>query len=117
MVIYLASLQMISREPIEAAIVDGCNKLRLIKSIILPLIKPTVSACLFLSVTEILNMFPLLMTLTSGGPGHATENISLYIYNEAFKSHNMGYACALSVILTIIVLIVAIGLNTISKED
>ena len=61
-------------------------------------------------------MFPLLMTLTNGGPGHASENISLYIYNEAFKSHRMGYASALSVILTILVLVVAMLQMRLSKE-
>ncbi len=116
MVIYLAGLQMLPQDPLEAAAIDGCGGWNRIFKIILPLMRPTSFVCLFLAITETLNMFPLLMTLTNGGPGHASENISLYIYNEAFKSHRMGYASALSVILTILVLIVAILQMRLTKE-
>ena len=116
MVIYLAGLQMLPQDPLEAAAIDGCGGWNRIFKIILPLMRPTSFVCLFLAITETLNMFPLLMTLTNGGPGHASENISLYIYNEAFKSHRMGYASALSVILTILVLVVAMLQMRLSKE-
>lgn len=117
MVIYLAGLQLLPQDPVEASVIDGCTGIRQIRYITLPLMKPTVFVCLFLAVTESLNMFPLLMSLTNGGPGHASENISLYIYNEAFKSHRMGYASALAVVLTIFVLIVAAVQMRLTKED
>lgn len=116
MVIYLAGLQMLPQDPLEAAAIDGCGGWNRIFKIVLPLMRPTSFVCLFLAITETLNMFPLLMTLTNGGPGHASENISLYIYNEAFKSHRMGYASALSVILTIVVLMVAMVQMRLTKE-
>lgn len=117
MVIYLAGLQMLPQDPLEAAAIDGCGGWNRIFKIILPLMRSTIFVCLFLAITETLNMFPLLMTLTNGGPGHASENISLYIYNEAFKSHRMGYASALSVILTILVLVVAMFQMRLTKEE
>lgn len=117
MVIYLAGLQMLPQDPVEAALIDGCGKVKMVTHITLPLLKPTIFVCLFLAITETLNMFPLLMTLTNGGPGHATENISLYIYNEAFKSHRMGYASAISVILTILILAVAVMQMRLTKEE
>lgn len=117
MVIYLAGIQMLPQEPLEAAVIDGCSQLQMIPYIKLPLMKSTIFVCLFLAITETLNMYPLLMTLTNGGPGHASENISLYIYTEAFKSHNMGYASALAVILTIIVMIVAAFQMRLTKEE
>lgn len=116
MVIYLAGLQMLPQDPLEAAVIDGCSQLKMIPYIKLPLMKSTVFVCLFLAVTETLNMYPLLMTLTNGGPGHASENISLYIYTEAFKSHNMGYASSLAVILTIVVMVVAALQMKLTKE-
>lgn len=79
MVIYLAGLQMLPQDPLEAAVIDGCGRLKMIPYIKLPLMKSKIFVCLFLAVTETLNMYPLLMTLTNGGPGHASENISLYI--------------------------------------
>lgn len=117
MVIYLAGLQIIPQDPAEAAVIDGCTGIKQIRYITLPLMKPTVFVCLFLAITESLNMFPLLMSLTNGGPGHASENISLYIYNEAFKSHRMGYASALAVVLTIVISIVAALQMRMTKED
>ena len=117
MVIYLAGLQLLPQDPVEASVLDGCTGIKQIRYITLPLMKPTIFVCLFLAVTESLNIFPLLMSLTNGGPGHASENISLYIYNEAFKSHRMGYASALAVVLTIVVSIVAALQMRLTKED
>lgn len=117
MVIYLAGLQLLPQDPLEAAVLDGCTGFKMIRYITIPLMKPTAFVCVFLAITESLNMFPLIMSLTNGGPGHASENISLYIYNEAFKSHRMGYASALAVILTMIMTIIA-GLQIkLTRED
>lgn len=117
MVIYLAGLQLLPQDPLEAAVIDGCTGIKMIRYITIPLMKPTAFVCIFLAITESLNMFPLIMSLTNGGPGHASENISLYIYNEAFKSHRMGYASALAVILTIIMTIVAGLQMKLTRED
>lgn len=117
MVIYLAGLQSLPQDPLEAAVLDGCTGIKMIRYITIPLMKPTAFVCIFLAITESLNMFPLIMSLTNGGPGHASENISLYIYNEAFKSHRMGYASALAVILTIIMTIIAGLQMKLTRED
>lgn len=117
MVIYLAGLQLLPQDPLEAAVLDGCTGIKMIRYITIPLMKPTAFVCIFLAITESLNMFPLIMSLTNGGPGHASKNISLYIYNEAFKSHRMGYASALAVILTIIMTIIAGLQMKLTRED
>ncbi len=117
MVIYLAGFQLLPQDPLEAALIDGCTGIKMIRYITIPLMKPTAFVCIFLAITESLNMFPLIMSLTNGGPGHASENISLYIYNEAFKSHRMGYASALAVILTIIMTIIAGLQMKLTRED
>ena len=117
MVIYVAGLQLLPQDPLEAAVLDGCTGIKMIRYITIPLMKPTAFVCIFLAITESLNMFPLIMSLTNGGPGHASENISLYIYNEAFKSHRMGYASALAVILTIIMTIIAGLQMKLTRED
>jgi raffinose/stachyose/melibiose transport system permease protein len=117
MVIYLAALQMLPESPIESALIDGCNTFQKIYYIIIPLLKPTFIATFFIGISETLNMFPLLMTLTNGGPGHSSESITLYIYREAFKSYRMGSSSALAVILAIIVLAIAILQMKLTKED
>ena len=117
MVIYLAGLQLLPQDPLEAALIDGCTGIKMIRYITIPLMKPTAFVCIFLAITESLNMFPLIMSLTNRGPGHASENISLNIYNESFKSHRMGYASALAVILTIIMTIIAGLQMKLTRED
>ena len=117
MVIYLAGLQLLPQDPLEAAVLDGCTGIKMIRYITIPLMKPTAFVCIFLAITESLNMFPLIMSLTNGVAGHVSENISLYIYNEAFKSHRMGYASALAVILTIIMTIIAGLQMKLTRED
>lgn len=117
MVIYLAGLQMIPESPIESALLDGCNFFQKNYYIVIPLMKPTIIANFFVGISETLNMFPLLMTLTNGGPGHASESITLYIYREAFKSYRMGYSSAMAVILGIIVMAIAILQMKLTKED
>jgi len=106
MVIYIAGLQLIPKEPLEAAVIDGATGWKQITRITIPLLFPTMAICVFLSITDALHMFPLLMTLTGGGPGHASESVSLYIYNTAFNNQQMGYASALAVVLAFIVLII-----------
>lgn len=117
MILYLAGLQMVSGDPLEAAIIDGCTARQAVTRIILPLMLPTIVTCAFLAITDVLNMFPLLMTLTSGGPGHASESISLYIYNEAFKSQRMGYASGMSVMLAAVVLLLTQLQFRLTRED
>ncbi|WP_276353793.1 carbohydrate ABC transporter permease [Cohnella caldifontis] len=106
MVIYIAGLQLIPKEPLEAAVIDGATGWKQITRITLPLLMPTMAICVFLSITDALHMFPLLMTLTGGGPGHASESVSLYIYNTAFNNQQMGYASSLAVVLAVLVLII-----------
>ena len=116
-VVFVKLWQLLPQDPLEAAVIDGCTGIKMIRYITIPLMKPTAFVCIFLAITESLNMFPLIMSLTNGGPGHASENISLYIYNEAFKSHRMGYASALAVILTIIMAIIAGLQMKLTRED
>lgn len=106
MVIYIAGLQLIPTDPIEAAVIDGAKPWTMAMKIKIPLLLPTMSICVFLSLTDALHMFPLLMTLTGGGPGHASESVSLYIYNSAFNNQQMGYASAMAVFLAIIILVI-----------
>ena len=103
MVIYLAGLQLLPQDPVEAAVIDGCSGAKMIRYITLPLMKPTIFVCLFLSVTESLNMFPLLMSLTNGGPGDSSRSLVMLIAEKAFTSFDYGITSALSMILLILI--------------
>jgi multiple sugar transport system permease protein len=91
-----AGLQAIPPEPIEAARVDGAGYWRILRDVTLPLLKPTILLALLLRLMDLLRIFDQVFILTQGGPGSATETMSLYIYRTAFRFSNFGYAAAMS---------------------
>jgi raffinose/stachyose/melibiose transport system permease protein len=99
MIVYLAGLQSIPHDTVEAALIDGAGRVRQFFSITLPLIMPSVTFCLFLSLVNAVKLFDIPLSLTFGGPGTATTSIAFDIYKEAFTFNRFGYATAKSVVL------------------
>lgn len=102
----LSGILNIPDEIIEAAKVDGASDLQTAFRIILPMLKRVMQVVITFSIINSLKVFATPQVLTAGGPDRSTEPISLYIYEQAFKNFNFGYASALGVIFLIIVLIV-----------
>ncbi len=94
-----AGLQAIPPEPIEAARIDGAGSWRIFRDVTLPLLKPTILLALLLRAMDLVRIFDQIFILTQGGPGTATETVSLYIYRTAFRFSNFGYAAAMSFVL------------------
>ena len=109
-VIYLAGLQNIPEQFYEAATVDGANALQKFRHITLPLLTPTIFFQLVLGLIGVFQTFTpaFIAAGATGGPLQAGLFYMLYIYNRAFESLRMGYASALSWILTIFILIVTV---------
>ncbi len=103
MVIYIAGLQAVPEDVLEAAVVDGASAPRKFFSITLPLLGPSISTCLFLSLTNSIKVFDIILALTAGGPGGSTYSVTYDIYREAFQNNNYGYGAAKSLVLFIIV--------------
>lgn len=97
--VLLAGLQAIPQEPYEAALIDGSTKWQTFRYITLPLLKPAILIALLLRTMDLLRVFDQIFILTEGGPGFATETISLYIYRTAFRFSDFGYAAAMSFVL------------------
>ncbi len=95
---------------IEAADLDGAGFWDKVFKIILPLLKPTFTTAILLRLIDALRIFSEVFVMTEGGPGNATTLLSLYIYKQAFRYFNIGYASAMGIILTIISLTIAIFL-------
>lgn len=108
MMLYIAGLQTLPKDVIEAAKLDGCTGLNKIFRIQLPLLMPTVTINLFVSIAGAFKAFDIPLALTGGGPSNSTQTLALNIYTDAFGSFRTGYASAKSVVLFIIVAIVAI---------
>lgn len=98
--ILYAGLQALPQEPYEAAIVDGANSGQIFFYLTLPLLRPMIVIALLLRSIDALKMFDVVYGLTQGGPGNATELMSLHIYRLGFRHTNwIGRASANAVIL------------------
>lgn len=106
--VLLAGLQAIPQEPYEAARIDGSSAWQTFRHITLPLLKPAILIALLLRTMDLLRVFDQIFILTEGGPGFATETISLYIYRAAFRFGNFGYAVAMSFVLLILTNIISL---------
>jgi len=115
--VLLAGLQAIPQEPYEAALIDGSSRWQTFWHVTLPLLKPAILIVLLLRTMDLLRVFDQIFILTEGGPGFATETISLYIYRSAFRFFDFGYAAAMSfVLLALTNVISAIYIRLIQAE-
>ena len=108
MVLYLAALQGIPRELMEAATVDGANKWQQFWHVTLPQLKPTTFFVSVMMVISCFKIYDVVAIMTDGGPGRATKMLVTYIYDEAFIKVRYGQASAISMVLLVIVLLVTI---------
>jgi len=104
----LAGLQGIDPALYEAAEVDGAGSWRRLWSVTLPLLRPALLVALIFRTLDAFRVFDLIYVLTGGGPGTATEPISLYTFNLLFTFLRFGYGAALSVIIFLVTFLLAI---------
>lgn len=100
--LFLAGMQRIPRGLYEAATLDGAGEWQLFRQITLPLLRPVMLFVVVTSITGSFQVFDTIAVATSGGPADSTRVIVYYIYENAFKFYKMGYACALSMALLLI---------------
>ncbi len=108
MVIYISGLQSIPTMYYEAAEIDGANKGQTFLKITMPNLKPTTVMVFILSIIDVFKMYPLVLSLTGGGPGRKTTFVVQTIYEFGFVKMDMGRASALSVILFAIVAVLTL---------
>ena len=118
MVIYLAGLEGVPKELIEAAEIDGANYLHRFWFVVRPFLYPAITVTLMLSIVGGFKLFDQVFILTGGGPGQASQTISTLMYRNAFLFGEFAYSTALAVLLTIFVSIFsAIQYFLISRID
>jgi multiple sugar transport system permease protein len=110
-IIYLAGLQNIPAHLYEAAEIDGAGPRARFFRITLPLLTPTLFFQLIIEMIDSFKVFTEAFVITHGGPLKATYFYMLYFYEEAFQNFNLGYASALALVLTIIILLTTIFVN------
>ena len=100
--VLLAGLQAIPEEVVEAARLDGAGRLQILRHITLPLLSGHLLLAALLRTIESFKLFDKVFALTGGGPGNATETLSLNVYRSAFRFAEVGYASAAASIMLVI---------------
>ena len=120
MIYWLAGLQSVSNDVLEAARVDGASERRTFFSIVLPLIKPVGGVIAVLCFINALKVFDIIKTMTEGGPFYSTDVIATYVYRMAFSSDmgmpRLGYASAAATAFGAVVIILGLVLNTVKDR-
>jgi raffinose/stachyose/melibiose transport system permease protein len=118
MLLYMAGLQNIPLELEEAAIIDGANRVQLLRHITLPLLVPTIKTTVYLSVLGSLQVFALVWVMTRGGPVNATEVMATYLYQHSFIRFELGYGSAVAMVMLAISLVFSvIYLRVVTRQD
>ena len=111
MIIYIAGLQNVSPDLLEAAAIDGANSWQTLIKIKLPMVMSSLTICLFLTLTNSFKLFDQNLSLTAGEPNHATEMLALNIYNAFYARSGpqwKGIGQAKAVIFFVVVVIIAL---------
>jgi multiple sugar transport system permease protein len=103
-ILLLAGLSALPREPYEAARMEGASALQTFLHVTLPLLRPVIMVTLLIRLIFAVRTYDLIYIMTRGGPGQATDLVSYFIYRQAFVTLNIAQAAAMSVILLLIVL-------------
>lgn len=105
LVLYVAALQNIPDDIVEAARIDGASLLQVVRHIHLPLLGSTIRLSVFLSALGSLQYFDLIWIMSNGGPVHASETMATYLYKAGFQSFQLGYGSAVGVVMMVICLL------------
>ena len=104
-IILFSVLISLNPDPIEAAKIDGASNFQIFWFIIMPIIKPFIILVFLLRFIDVIKVYEIINLVTSGGPGTSTETINIYLSRIAFDWFDLGYSCALSIVLINIIII------------
>lgn len=117
-VLYIAGLQAVPTDVLEAATIDGAENMKKFFLVTLPLLKPSIITCIFMSLTNALKVFDIILALTKGGPGESTYSATMDIYREAFQKNNYGLGSAKAIVFFVIVLVITqLVMMLMNRED
>ncbi len=114
-IIIIAGLQALPSEVLEASRIDGANWWQIIFFVKLPMLRSILVIALLMRLIDVFRALEVMYIMTGGGPGRATELLSLHIYNRAFDTQQLGYASAISVLLILLVFGLSFGILVIGN--
>jgi multiple sugar transport system permease protein len=112
----LAALQSIPTELYEAASIDGASEAQQFRSITLPFLAPTIAITLMLRTVWIANFADLIVVMTNGGPADSTQIVASYIFTQAFRRLDFGYASAIAAVLLVLLLLYSLAIIMIRRS-
>lgn len=107
-VVFLAGLQNVSKDLIEAATLDGANAWRRFRDVTVPELANVITVVTALLLIGGFSVFDVVFAMTGGGPNNATQVIATYTYDQAFTKNHVGYASTLSLVITVLSLIASV---------
>ena len=116
MIIYIAGIQSIPNDVMEASMIDGASWWQRLKNITFPLLMPAFTISLFLTLSSAFKIYDVNLSLTGGGPANSTEMFAMNIYNEIFGYGNYGYGQAKAIIFFLIVAAITLTQVYITKK-
>jgi raffinose/stachyose/melibiose transport system permease protein len=102
MMLFIAALQGMDRNLVEAARIDGATRPQLLRYVVIPLLYPTIRLSVFFAIVGSLQLFDLVMPLTRGGPADSSNTMVSFLYNNGISRMRVGYGSAIGVILFVI---------------
>jgi ABC-type sugar transport system permease subunit len=109
MVMFLAGLSTIPRDPVEASIIDGANKWQTFVHVTFPMLRPVTTVVITMAMVNSFKTFDMIYVMTKGGPYRSSETLAVTMFRETFTMFNMGYGAAISVLLSLLVILVSVS--------
>ena len=116
MIIYITGIMAIPDDVIEAASVDGAGFWSSLFRVKFPLLMPSFTICLFMTLSNCFKIFVVNLSLTGGGPVNATEMFAMNIYNEIFSQSNYGYGQAKAIVFLLVVAVITLIQVSVTKK-
>ena len=107
LLLFIVGLNSMDASPLEAATIDGAGTFRLYTRIVFPMLKPTSTVVLLMSLVNSFKVFDSIWVMTKGGPYRSSETLALTMYQETFIRNNLGLGAAVAIVLTIIIMFVS----------
>ncbi len=117
MILFLAGLQSVSVDVLEAATIDGAGPVRKFFSITCPLMKETFVMVLATLITAAMKVFDVVQGLTGGGPNNSTQMLATYMYSQTFQYNNVGMGTAIACVMVVMMMIVIVPYISFTAKD
>jgi len=115
-VVFLAALQSVDADLIDAATIDGAGPVQRTRHVVLPQIMPVFLMVAMVTLIGGFSVFDIIFVMTGGGPAGATEVIGTYAYSNAFQFNRISYGTALALLITVLAIPFTIGLNRLQRR-